>query len=317
MRYCPRCGSEVEEDSIYCEFCGMRLEGTPIIRKPPLHPPETTLESIIEAFRSLFMPTPHIRHPSPAVYETLPRYTPIKKYLIIGVILTVIGLTLTTFGIWIKFLGFTIVAFTSPAILLIWMYYNDRFEREPLSLIALTFGWGVISTFPALIVNTLMRWPPPFAALVEEPLKILGVYWLAKHKTLGKEFNDHLDGMVYGAAAGAGFAGTENILYIVRFAPKIGALTIIILRSITPISHMVFTAIAGRSLGIAKVRKGKINAKDLIPGLAAAITLHFLWNISSIISITILLPAYIMILTKLVREAQRDEILWGLAARTL
>ena len=314
MPYCPVCGARVEEEDRYCWNCGAPLEPAYMPSRKPVQPPSSLPSAIGEAFASLVRPSPPIMHPSIAVYEKRPPYTPTRKYLYIGIILTVTGLTLITLGRWTRFIGFTIAAFTSPILLLIWMYKNDRYEREPIPLIALTFGWGVVSAFPALLINTLLGWPPPFAALAEEPLKILGVYWLATHKTRGKEFNDHLDGMVYGAAAGAGFSGAENLLYLIRFAPLIGAPLIILIRSITPITHIICTGLAGRSLGLAKVRRGYVQPSDLIPGLLVAITFHSLWNAAGILSLLILLPIYLATFIKLAREAARDEVLWGYAS---
>ncbi|HDI42235.1 MAG TPA: PrsW family intramembrane metalloprotease [Candidatus Bathyarchaeota archaeon] len=313
MPFCPRCGARVEEGDAYCWNCGLPLDVIYMLRRRPVAPPPNLTSAIKEAYLSLFRPSPHIMYPTEAVYEKIPEYTPIKKYLIIGIVFVVVGLTLTTFGTWIRRLGFTLAAFTSPLLLLFWMYRNDRYEQEPISLVAFTFGWGVISTFIALLINTYMGWPAPFAALSEEPAKAIGLYWLARHKTLGKEFNDHLDGMVYGAAVGAGFAGTENILYIAHFAPLVGALTIILIRSLSPITHIICTALVGRSLGLAKVRKGEIHPTDIIPGLLVAMTLHALWNAANILSLTVLFPLYIASFAKLIREARRDELLWGYA----
>ena len=318
MPYCPRCGARVEEGDAYCWHCGFSLDVIYLVRKQPIQPPSSLAGAIKEAFVSIFKPSPYILHPSIAVYERLPPYTPIRKYLYVGVALTIIGLTLVTFGAWIWLLGFTIAAFTSPILMFIWMYRNDRYEREPLPLIALTFGWGVIAAFLALLVNTtiitnIKWWIAPMAALTEEPLKAIGVYWLARHRNLGKEFNDHLDGMVYGAASGVGFAGAENVIYIIHFAPIVGAPLIIFVRSISPITHMVCTGLVGRSLGLAKVRKGYVQPADIIPGMLVAMVFHALWNAISIFSLLLLFPAYVAVFAKLIREARRDEVLWGYA----
>lgn len=313
--YCSRCGHSLKEEP----------RPLPQLGKPTA-PPTGLASSIKESFVSLFRPMPPIAKPSMLVYEKLPSYTPIKKYVYIGVALTFFGIILwysypmVVYSIhipWLQFMGAAIAGFAAPLVYLFWIYRNDRFEREPLPLIALTFGWGAISPFLIFVLYYIFPLldvlPAAIAApVVEEPLKILGVFWLAKHPRLGKEFNDHLDGIVFGAAAGAGFAGIENILYILKYAPDTGFFLITLLRSLP--MHLVYTALAGRWLGLAKVRNGRIERIDLIPGLAVAMVLHGLWNLGlGLIWILMLLVLYVYVLHKLIKEAWRDEMLWGYA----
>ncbi len=269
-----------------------------------------------EAIKSVPKPQPVLQPPSCAIYAKRP-HSSLWRYLVAAIILIVVGMFMGYGGTWISYMGLTLSGFAAPLINLFWMARNDRFEHEPLALIAVTFGWGVFCGIFAALLNFLVAIPlfgSPGAAFVEEPLKLLGVYWLARHKRLSTEFNDHLDGMVYGAAAGAGFAGLENLQYIMEMifeggVPAVGAVAI---RSATSFCHMAWSAMAGRSLGLAKAMRGRTRRRDLIPGLVIAIPLHFLWNsVNGMIALSILLPIYTIIALRLLREAKNDEMRWG------
>jgi len=234
-----------------------------------------------------------------------------------AVILISLGLFLSYGEVWLTYVGFTFSGFTAPVLILIWMTRNDRFEQEPWPLIAVTFGWGVFCGIFAAILNVAVAIPifgTPGAAIIEEPIKICGVLWLAKHKKLGVEFNDHLDGLVYGAAAGAGFAGLENLNYIIEMTLSGGIppLAAIAIRSSTSICHIAWSAIAGRSIGLAKALRGYTKLTDIIPGLMVVIPMHYIWNASFPgFDLLVMLPFFIIVLYRQIKAAQLDEARWG------
>ncbi len=269
-----------------------------------------------EAIQSLFSPRPLSKPPTEAVYRTRPP-TSLANYVVTAIIFTLLALFLGVGDTWMTYMGFTIGGYAAPILYLIWMVRSDRFEREPLALILYAFGWGAFSTIIASVLNVVLAVPvlgAPGAAFVEEPLKIYGVYILAKNRRVGRELNDHLDGMVYGAAAGAGFAGVENIYYIIQMVSGGGVppLAAIIIRSTTAFGHIAWSAMAGRTIGLAKALRGHIHLRDCIPGLIVSVSLHFLWNyLSPIISLGVILPFTVYSLTRLIRAALNDERQWG------
>lgn len=338
-RFCTRCGSILPPNSRYCPKCGSPVKAGP----PKTAVPRATLfNSVKEAFVTLVKPTPPITRPTEVVYKKLPPYGSIRKYLFLGIVLFFVGLLLNTFGIFLLVpLWFIIAVCLAPLVYALWMYRQDRLEAEPLELIVSSLGWGAFSAFLVILlwltlyvvagvdVNAIPAWIG--GPLPEEPLKILGVYWLATHKSLGKEFNDHLDGMVYGAAAGAGFAIAENFGYIFSMVTEGVPLPWAVLARST-IGHVFFSGLVGRCLGLAKIRKGRIKVVDLIPGLAVAMVLHGLWNFlvttplldpfwlffyyiggdyGVIIAVFLIASPYYLIMYKYAKEALRDEKLWG------
>jgi RsiW-degrading membrane proteinase PrsW (M82 family) len=234
-----------------------------------------------------------------------------------AVVLLVLGLVVSYGGKWLTYIGFTIAGYAVPVIVLAYIVRSDVFEREPLAIVAYCFGWGAFSGILAGILNELITGPflgAGGAGFIEEPLKIYGVYMIAKSSRLGNEFNDHLDGIIYGAAAGAGFAGLENFWYITEMVLNNAypALFAVFIRSITGVMHICWSAIAGRSLGVAKATKGYIERNDLLPGILVSAVIHFAWNTAPFdLSLFILLPFTLSGLRNMLKAAVEDERRWG------
>ena len=118
----------------------------------------------------------------------------------------------------------------SPAIILIaYIYFIDKKQREPIPQILKGFLFGVVSAFVAIIVALFLadtnfytdtytniidagRTALFGAALPEEAAKLF-MLWLLVRKN--KYFDEHIDGIVYAVAISMGFAAFENILYLV------------------------------------------------------------------------------------------------------
>ncbi|MEZ4664315.1 MAG: PrsW family intramembrane metalloprotease [Caldilineaceae bacterium] len=176
-------------------------------------------------------------------------------------------------------------------------YWADRYEREPMWLVTLAFWWGAI---PAVVVSVwgemlvgarFVHAPGNVAAAltessflvpaVEEFVKALALF--AIYRWAYAEFDDSLDGLIYGAMVGFGFAMTENFLYFVSSfdAGSPGQFTFLVfLRSILfGINHALYTGLTGLSFGLAR-NSPRSYAGWLYPllGLLAAILVHGLHN---------------------------------------
>ncbi len=175
----------------------------------------------------------------------------------------------------------------------------DRWEPEPRGLVVFALAWGAIAAIGiALGVDLLLRvlFGPGDdvvgavvqAPVVEEIGKGLGVFliFLAARRA----FDGPVDGVVYGALVGAGFAFTENIQYFAISLLEGGAadvtMTFFLRGLLSPFAHVMFTAMTGFAIGLA-ARRG-LGAGGAfgygLAGLVAAIALHALWNGSAVFS---------------------------------
>ena len=154
---------------------------------------------------------------------------------------------------------------------------------------------------------------------VEEPLKILPVFLVARSLRLKSELNDHLDGLLYGAAAGLGFSFAENILYISNILASASTFTVL-LRFVTMSMHLFCTALIGFWIGYLVVCNVQVTWKNILPALAISIAVHMTWNSLSyflgdlvVVPILILGPVLFYYLNKLAKDALHDEMYWGFA----
>ncbi len=191
----------------------------------------------------------------------------------------------------------TFVAFAPVIFYLIPFVLIDRYDPEPLWLLAIAFAWGgLVSIAFSFFANTIagigaaIAVNPDFgdsfmavaaAPIFEEGSKGLGVLLLLI--VFRKYFDDILDGIVFAGIVGLGFATVENILYYGRALNGGGliALSILfVLRGLlSPFAHATFTSMTGIGCGIARETHNKA-AKVLFPivGYILAVCLHSLWN---------------------------------------
>ncbi|TNM59939.1 PrsW family intramembrane metalloprotease [Streptomyces sp. NP160] len=173
----------------------------------------------------------------------------------------------------------------------------DRYEHEPPGQLVFAFAWGAfVATFVSLVLNTssmeLIRAAggnPDSAAVlvapfVEETTKGLAVLllWLFRRR----EFDGVVDGIVYAALAGVGFAFVENVLYLGRSFSEDGggvtAVTFVVRCLFSPFAHPLFTAAIGVGIGVAASRRNPV-LRVFAPllGWCVAVALHALWNLTA------------------------------------
>lgn len=217
-------------------------------------------------------------------------------------------------------------------VLVLWI---DRYEAEPGWMLATAFFWGaVVAVFFAFLINTasdvavqLMtnnaRAGRTFGAVISAPIVeesakalILFIFFFWKKD----EFDGVIDGIVYAAMVGLGFAMTENIQYYGKAVMERGAggLTFVfILRgALAPFSHPMFTSMTGIGLGIARLsRNTAVKFITPIMGLLAAISMHSIWNGSGVIFggiaflltyIVIMIPAFFIMLVVIILALRRE-----------
>ncbi|WAA13780.1 glutamic-type intramembrane protease PrsW [Fervidibacillus halotolerans] len=139
--------------------------------------------------------------------------------------------------------------------LLSYFYLKDEYETEPVFDVLRVFFLGTILVFPIMFLQYVLETEGIFtngimkaflsAAMLEEFFK-----WFILYFTVYKlvHFDEHYDGIVYGASLSLGFATAENILYL--FANGLG---VAFGRALLPVSsHALFGVIMGYYMGKAK-----------------------------------------------------------------
>jgi protease PrsW len=194
--------------------------------------------------------------------------------------------------------GFILLSAIVPTIIYVWvLWWLDRYEQEPRRLLVSAFVWGAV---PAVAVSAIgetilgqpfAMWDEASSALVlssliapavEEAAKGLAV--LLIFLLFYQEFDDVLDGIIYGATVGFGFAMTENALYFFRGygAGGMEQLTALVLvRGVVfGLNHALYTSAFGAALGYARTAHHWW-LKWIMPfcGFCAAITLHAIHNL--------------------------------------
>jgi RsiW-degrading membrane proteinase PrsW (M82 family) len=176
----------------------------------------------------------------------------------------------------------------------------DLYEREPVSLMVGAFLWGAVAatTLAAfanegwgLVVARLggpefaSRWTAVLTApLAEEVLKASGIVLLAL--IAPEEFDDVLDGFVYGALCGLGFAVVEDVFYFVSVfgGTPTGVLAGFWVRVISSglYGHVLYTGLSGMGIAYFVSRKDEEPLGRRIAvatGLfVAGVAGHVLWN---------------------------------------
>lgn len=201
-----------------------------------------------------------------------------------------------------------ILAATIPTALytlLIW--WLDRYEKEPLPLLAAAFLWGALPAVAiALFTGRVLDGPlaaawlgpgigsGPLAALIEEPVKALALlllYFFAR-----EEFDGPLDGIVYGALIGFGFAMSENLLFFLAYPDELGSLFWV--RGVLfGLNHALFTSIVGLALGLARLHLGRSARLGFALALLIAMLLHALHNLAVAQRLTGVALAWVLQLT--------------------
>ncbi len=170
----------------------------------------------------------------------------------------------------------------APAMIIIaYIYFKDKFEKEPWKLLLKYFLLGavlsVIITFAlSYLIGIFIPTLDPYntfdmfikaffvVALVEEFSKYIFVR-LAQKK---KEFNEPFDGIVYAVMVSMGFATLENVLYVYSYGFETG-----VLRAFTAVpAHATFAILMGYFMGKAKFSNNRLLLN--VTGLLVATLFH-------------------------------------------
>ncbi|MEU2205271.1 PrsW family intramembrane metalloprotease [Microbacterium oleivorans] len=220
---------------------------------------------------------------------------------IVGIVLVLVALGLAAY--FLTFLGPVaavvagVLALVPLALVLVAVRIIDRWEPEPSGLVVFALAWGAVASVALTLAVDLViglvvpQVPETLSAVVQAPIveelaKGAGV--LLVFVAARRAFDGPVDGVVYGALVGAGFAFTENILYfadsLITEGVESAAYTFFLRGVLSPFAHVMFTAVTGYALGrAARIGlRGSAAAPRWLLGIVGAIALHALWNGSAV-----------------------------------
>ena len=182
----------------------------------------------------------------------------------------------------------TLLAAISFPLLVLILFWLDRYEPEPgrYRLAAIAWG-GIVAVALSLIFEGLLFEIPGtttfidtavIAPLVEEAGK--GLFLVAVVLFRRSQIHGVLDGLIYGALVGVGFAFVEDILYYLQSLQSGDLPLVFFLRGVMgPFAHPLFTSAFGIGVGIAvTTRNSAVRVLAPILGYLAAVIMHAIWN---------------------------------------
>ena len=176
---------------------------------------------------------------------------------------------------------FLLVSAIVPSMLLIWFFHSRDVYPEPQRVVWATFGLGVLTVIPVVVIElaistAIKHVANPFvngtlegffcAGFTEELFKYLVVtLYCMRHK----EFDEPMDGIVYGAVASLGFATLENVLYVTE-----GGGVAAMMRAFSAVpGHACMGAVMGYFIGQAKFTPQK-RTRLMVLGFIVPMLLH-------------------------------------------
>lgn len=182
-----------------------------------------------------------------------------------------------------------LIAAVLPAIVLIIHIYNrDKWQKEPprqlfkafvygvasAMIVLLLPAFGLVSEVPGTEISAQIGKAFRTAAIPEEMAKLF-MLWLFLRKC--KEFDEHMDAIVYAVCVGMGFAATENILYL--FSNLQSWVSTGIMRALISVpAHFFFAIIMGYYYSLAHFRLGKSRIMDAIFTLLIPVIAHGIFD---------------------------------------
>ncbi len=231
------------------------------------------------------------------------------KYIGIAAgIFAVVFLSLIVMLLIISNIGFgaavvaSIIAFLPAMFYLLPLIWLDRYDPEPIWLLALAFAWGaLVSVIVSYFINTAIAEAAIEAFGPETGLAISAIFsapiFEEGSKGLGlvllliffrRHFDDILDGIVFAGTIALGFATVENVLYygggLLKGGTELLAALFVLRGVLSPFAHVTFTAMTGIGCGISRESHNPfIRISMPILGYGCAIFLHFIWNLMATI----------------------------------
>ncbi|MFQ5961722.1 MAG: PrsW family glutamic-type intramembrane protease [Candidatus Methylomirabilales bacterium] len=166
----------------------------------------------------------------------------------------------------------------------LYIYSQDKYEKEPLHILANCFLLGALTVIPVtlllLLGDRLTSTSNDAIRTIVDAFVVAGFgeefskYLVLRHYTFNKAaFNEPFDGIVYSVMISLGFATVENIFEVLD-----GGLMVAVGRMFLAVpGHAADGVIMGYFVGLAKFTSGS-RFRLLLCGLLAATCTHGLWD---------------------------------------
>ena len=193
------------------------------------------------------------------------------------------------------------IALAPVLIILFYVYFRDKYEKEPIGLLLKALLAGAIITIPIYFIEvglssfgaTVMDGSSQIiwsafvvAAGTEEVFKFIALFILI---WANRNFNERFDGIVYAVFVSLGFALVENLLYVIQGGIEVGWL-----RAITAVpGHALFGVTMGYYLGLARFCSGGERTGFIVRALFWPIILHGFYDYCLMSGIPLLMLAFI------------------------
>ena len=189
-----------------------------------------------------------------------------------------------------------LAAFIPSIVYLVWIRNTERYAPEPYARLLRIFAYGaVISILIAIVAElfatslfnanierfyrffgqnpnlTSLFLAIIIAPFIEELTKSIGVFSLRRH------MSDIEDGIIYGAAAGLGFAATENLLYESSAFLSQGTGAFLETAAVRSISSALLHASASAVVGLGIARSFR-QGKSWLPYYLLGVGMHGTFN---------------------------------------
>ncbi len=330
--FCPSCGVANPDGALHCTHCGNALTAA-------------TPDAAATKGRLPTAPGQHWAIPD-LVSTMLPHAAPHRRRAF-WVAMLVGLLAMGAWGalaVWLDDPGVTIrlLVFGSlfvPVLFVFFMASEGLTEEPPaIVLIEVFVGVALLGNLLAFLLNSFLPFGLAGAGPIEETVKFLGVLWLLRRR----KYVSIMDGILFGAAAGMGFAASENLSYFFstysaygvaaaanalqagaihsfaqlqyafNHAGLMGLMSVFFLRSfLGPWMHGSWTAIiAGTAWREASGGKIRVDLR-LIGTALLVMAMHALWDLStgvvSDLLFVVILAVDVYFLRGLILVAHRQE----------
>ncbi len=176
------------------------------------------------------------------------------------------------------------IAILPVIILMVYIYHQDKYQKEPIKTLAKAFIGGMIAIALDILIVTGIQYLAGDSAITktvffsafleagipEEFSKFL-IFMLFIWRDMN--FDEYFDGIVYATFIGLGFACVENIEYVFMFGFGTG-----VVRALLSVpGHFLFGVVMGYFLSMAKFHPEK-RGTYLISGLLLAMIAHGLFD---------------------------------------